>query len=59
MGTQFSDEERKHLRDLMAADKRRVWLVTIIRQAAIWITAVSAGYLAFKNAVAEMIGRIP
>ena len=59
MANQLNDEELKHLRDLMTADKRRIWLVSIIKSAAVWITAVSAGYLAFKNVIAELLGRIP
>lgn len=59
MSDQLSDDELKHLRDLMIADKRRQWLVTIIKSAAVWITAVSAGYLAFKNVLSELIGKVP
>lgn len=59
MSNQLSDEELKHLRDLMTADKRRQWLVSIIKSGALWITAVSAGYLTFKNLIAEMLGRVP
>lgn len=59
MANQLSEAELEHLRDLMTADKRRVWLVSIIKSAAVWITAVSAGYLAFKNVIAELLGRVP
>lgn len=59
MSNQLSDEELEHLRDLMTADKRRQWLVSGIRQVALWLAGVSAGYLAFKNLIAELMGRVP
>jgi len=59
MSEQLSDEELKHLRELMTADKRRQWLVSGVRQVALWLAGVSAGYLAFKNLLAELVGKVP
>lgn len=59
MSEQLSDEELKHVRELMTADKRRQWLVSSIRQLALWLAGVSAGYLAFKNLLAELVGKVP
>ena len=59
MSEQLSDEELKHVRELMMADKRRQWLVSSIRQIALWLAGVSAGYLAFKNLLAELVGKVP
>ncbi len=58
MADQLSDQELKDLRDLLTADKRRQWLVSGIRQTAIWLASISAGYLAFKTLLAEMIGKV-
>lgn len=58
MSTQLSDDELKHLRELMVADKRRQWLVSGIRQIALWLAGVAAGYVALKNMLAEMVGKV-
>ena len=55
MSTQWSDDELKHLRELLVADKRRAWAISTIKSMAIYITAVSGGYLAFKGVIAELL----
>lgn len=55
MSEQLSEDELKHLRELMVADKRRQWLVSGIRQVALWVAGVVAGYVALKNMVAEVV----
>lgn len=51
----LSDDELEHLRDLMVADKRRQWAVSVVRNVAIWLAAVSGGYFAFKGMLAELL----
>lgn len=50
----LSDDELDHIRDLMVADKRRQWAVSVVRNAAIWLAAVSGGYFALKGMIAEL-----
>ena len=50
----LSDDELDHLRDLMVADKRRQWAVSVVRNAAIWLAAVSGGYFALKAMISEL-----
>jgi len=50
----LSDDELDHLRDLMVADKRRQWAVSVVRNVAIWLAAVSGGYFALKAMLTEV-----
>ncbi len=43
----FSPHERKQLRDLIEADKRRLWMVSSIKAIALWIAAVAAAISVF------------
>ena len=52
----LSEEEIAMLRALILADARRQWVVSGIKAVSLWIAALSGGYLAFRGAIADMLG---
>ena len=51
----LTDGERKQLRELLKADARRVWLLSSIKAVSIWIAAIATAWLAFRNAIADIL----
>ena len=49
----FSRQERKEIRNLLQADKRRMWLISTIKAIAVWIGAVGAGIAVIQTLLRE------
>jgi len=55
----LTDEEIQVLRELAVSSQRTKWLVAGVRQIAIWIAAIGAGWLALKGLAAELLWGMP
>jgi len=55
----LTDEEIQVLRELAVSSQRTKWLVAGMRQIAIWIAAIGAGWLALKGLAIEMLWGVP
>lgn len=45
----FTPFERKQIRELLQADKRRQWVLSAIKTSALWISAVGAALILLKD----------
>lgn len=50
----FTPDERRDLRDLLDADQRRMWVVSMIKQISLFIIAIGAAWAVFHDAVKSL-----
>jgi hypothetical protein len=53
----LTEDELKAFREMLEADRRAKWFWALSRSIAIWIVAVTTGFVAFYDSVAAMLNR--
>jgi len=51
----LSEKELAALREIITADARRQWLISGTKAVAIWLAAIAAGWLAFRQMLLEIL----
>jgi hypothetical protein len=54
----LTDVEIRAFRELLESERRAKWFWALSRSVAVWILAVTTGFVAFYDSVAAMINRI-
>jgi len=50
----LSDDELTALREIITADARRQWLISGTKAVAVWVAALGAGWVAFRQIITEV-----
>ena len=54
----LTEDELKAFREMLEADRRAKWFWALSRSVAIWVVAVTTGFVAFYDSAVSLVSRL-